>query len=71
MANGRDQSEEPREVSDLIGAEIAVALMVWLLATIAAFWLIGAMVGVILVAAGAIGFGWFFVAAIRRADISG
>lgn len=71
MGDGDAQDGEgraSREVSDLIGAELAVALILWLLLTFAAFFFIGAVLGVILLAAGVIGFGWVFVAAIRRAD---
>ena len=70
MAGGEAQDAETREVSDLIGAELAVALIVWLLLVFAAFFFIGAVLGLILVAAGVIGFGWVFVSAIRRADTS-
>jgi len=70
MAGGEGHDAETREVSDLIGAELAVALIVWLLLVFAAFFFIGAVLGVILVAAGVIGFGWVFVSAIRRADTS-
>ena len=73
MAGGETQEGEgqaSKEISDLIGAEIAVALIVWLLLVFAAFYFVGAAVGVILVAAGVIGFGWVFVSAIRRADTS-
>ena len=65
---GGDQAD--REVSDLIGAELAVAVTVWLLLTFAAFFFVGAVFGLILLAAGVIGFGWMFVSAIRRADTS-
>lgn len=70
MAGGEAQDGERREVSDLIGAELAVALMVWLLLAFAAFFFIGAVLGLIVIAAGVIGFGWVFVSAIRRADTS-
>ena len=59
-----------REVSDLIGAELAVALIAWLLVTLAAFFFIGPVVGLVLVVLGVAGFGWAAVAAIRRADTS-
>ena len=70
MAGGEAQDGERREVSDLIGAELTVALMVWLLLAFAAFFFIGAVLGLIVIAAGVIGFGWVFVSAIRRADTS-
>ncbi len=73
MASGEGHEGEGRasqDVSDLIGAELAVALIVWLLLVFAAFFFVGAVLGLILVAAGVIGFGWVFVSAIRRADTS-
>ena len=70
MAGGEAQDGERRDVSDLIGAELTVALMVWLLLAFAAFFFIGAVLGLIVIAAGVIGFGWVFVSAIRRADTS-
>jgi hypothetical protein len=36
MAGGEAQDAETREASDLIGAELAVALIVWLLLVFAA-----------------------------------
>ena len=68
MASGEAQDAETREVSTSIAAELAVALIVSLLLVFAAFFLIGPVLGLILVAAGVIGFGWVFVSAIRRAD---
>jgi uncharacterized transporter YbjL len=62
------EGQASQEVSDLIGAELTVAVMVWLLLAFAAFFFIGAVVGLIVVAVGVIGFGWFFVSAVRRAD---
>ena len=73
MASGEAHEGEGRasqDVSDLIGAELAVALIVWLLLVFAALFFIGAVLGLIIVAAGVIGFGWVFVSAIRRADTS-
>jgi hypothetical protein len=73
MAGGEPHEVEgqaSQEVSDLIGAELAVAVIVWLLLVFAAFFFVGAVLGLILVAAGVIGFGWLFVSAIRRADTS-
>ena len=45
-------------------------MVVWLLLMFAAFFFVGAVLGLILLAAGVIGFGWVFVSAIRRADTS-
>jgi hypothetical protein len=68
MTGGEDQDQPRQEVSDLIGAELAVAVIVWLLLTFAAFFFVGAVLGLILVAAGVLGFGWAFVRAVGRAD---
>jgi hypothetical protein len=57
-----------REISDLIGLELTLALIVWFLLVLVAFFFIGPVVGLLLVAAGVIGFGWALVSAIRRAD---
>ena len=70
MPGDEAQDGERREVSDLIGAELTIGLMVWLLLALAAFFFIGAALGLIVIAAGVIGFGWVFVSAIRRADTS-
>jgi hypothetical protein len=71
MAGGdahEGEGQASQEVSDLIGAELTVAVMVWLLLVFAAFFFVGAVLGLIVVAAGVIGFGWFFASSIRRAD---
>ena len=57
-----------REISDLIGLELTLALIVWFLLMLGAFFFIGPVVGLLLVAAGVIGFGWALVSVIRRAD---
>ena len=64
----QDEGQARKEVSDLIGAELTVAVMVWLLLVFAAFFFVGPVLGLIVLAAGVIGFGWVFVSAIRRAD---
>jgi hypothetical protein len=65
-----NRSSEPDEweISDLIGLELTLALIVWFLLVLVAFFFIGPVVGLLLVAAGVIGFGWALVSAIRRAD---
>ena len=68
MSDDPQPPDERRETSDLIGVEITVALTVWLLVMLAAFFFIGAVAGLILVAVGVIGFGWYAVSVIRRAD---
>jgi hypothetical protein len=59
-----------REISDLIGVELTLAVLVWLIVMLACFFLIGVVVGLIVLVAGLIGFGWWGVSALRRADIS-
>lgn len=56
------------EISDLIGLELSLALIGWFILVLVAFFFVGPVVGLILVAAGVIGFGWALVSAIRRAD---
>ena len=63
--DGPEDSPE-REISDLIGVELTLALLAWFLLVLGGFFFVGPVVGTILVLAGAIGFGWFAVAAIRR-----
>ena len=65
-----DRSSGPSsgEISDLIGAELTLALMGWLVITLLCFFFVSAVVGLILVFAGLIGFGWWAVSALRRAD---
>jgi hypothetical protein len=57
-------------MSDLIGVELTLAFAVWLLIVLVAFFFIGPVVGLIVLAAGLLGFGWALVAAVRRADTS-
>lgn len=64
----RPSESDGREISDLIGAELTLALMVWFLLVLGGFFFIGAVVGLLLLAAGVVGFGWALVSAIRRAD---
>ena len=59
----------PKEISDLAGAKLTLALMAWLLVMLACFFFVGAVAGMILVVAGVIGFGWLLVSVVRRADI--
>ncbi len=56
--------------SDLIGAELAAALGLWFLAVLVAFFFVGPVVGIIVIALGVVGFGWWLVSAIRKADMS-
>jgi hypothetical protein len=42
-----------------------IAALVWLLALIAAFWLVGPVAGILVIVAGAGLFGWWLARAIR------
>jgi hypothetical protein len=66
--DGEGSDGGTREISDLIGVELTLALAAWFVLTLVAFFLIGPVVGLIVLFAGLIGFGWAAVAAIRRAD---
>ena len=61
---------EQQEISDLVGVELVAALGIWFLVVLACFFFIGVVVGIIALLLGVIGFGWYLVAAVRRADIS-
>lgn len=69
MAEDPEAQGESRGVSDLVGVELTLALMAWLLLMLACFFFVGAVAGMIVVAAGVIGFGWFLASAVRRAEI--
>ena len=56
-------------MSDLVGAELTLAVTGWLLVTLVCFFFVGVVVGIILVVAGVVGFGWYLVNAVRRAEI--
>jgi hypothetical protein len=66
----RQQANDPTEISDLVGAELTLALIGWLVLTLACFFLIGPVVGLIVLVVGVVGFGWWAVSALRRADTS-
>ena len=69
MSGDRGSQDESREMSDLVGAELTLAFTGWLLVTLVCFFFVGVVVGIILVAAGVVGFGWYLVNAVRRAEI--
>ncbi len=69
MSGNRGSEDGSHEISDLIGVELTLALMVWLAVTLVCFFFVGVVVGMILVLAGVVGFGWFLFSAVRRADI--
>ena len=70
MADGRGKppDDDSREISDLIGVELTLAVAVWFLIVLAAFFFVGPAAGIVAIAAGVLGFGWVFVRAIRAAD---
>ena len=61
---------ESKEISDLIGVELTLVFTGWILATLACFFFVGVVVGMILVALGLLGFGWWVISTIREADVS-
>ena len=69
-----DQRRAPgkgsREISDLIGVELTLGLGAWFLLVLAAFFFIGAVVGIVVIALGVLGFGWLLANAVRNADTS-
>lgn len=69
VSGDRDSQADAPEISDLVGVELTLAVTVWLLVTLACFFFVGVVVGIVLVAAGVVGFGWYLVNAVRRADI--
>ena len=69
MSDDSSQSDQHgREISDLVGVKLTAALAVWFIAVLVAFFLVGVVVGVILIFVGLVGFGWYAVSAVRRAD---
>jgi hypothetical protein len=59
------------EVSDLIGAKLALGVVLWFLAVLACFFFIGAVVGIIAIFGGVVLGGILAVTVIRRADTTG
>lgn len=75
--NPADPRREPKrdlsagaDVSDLIGVKETLGLGVWMLAAILCFFLVGVVVGIIVVVVGAVLAIAVFANAIRRADTS-
>jgi hypothetical protein len=62
-------NEQP-ETSDLAGAGIAAWVIGWVLAICVAFFFIGAVVGIIVVAVAVIASGFLAIRAVGRADES-
>ena len=69
MSDDRGSQNGSREISDLIGVELTLAVAVWLVVTIACFFFVGVLVGLILVVAGVVGSGWYLVRVVRNAEI--
>jgi hypothetical protein len=59
-----------KEVSDLIGVEVTLALMVWLLCVLVAFFFVGPVVGILVILAGIALGGFAAVRVIVRSDTS-
>ena len=58
------------EVSDLIGAELAIAVVIWLAVALICFFFVGAVAGIVAIFIGVVVAGLVLVGTIRRADIS-
>ena len=69
MAEEPGPQNKTREMSDLVGVKLTLALGVWLIAMLACFFFVGAVTGMIVLVAGVVGFGWFLFSAVRRAEI--
>ena len=57
-----------KDTSDLIGAELGVGLMVWFLCVLAAFFLVGVVVGIIVLIGGVVALIFLAVGAVRRSE---
>ncbi len=66
----RRRRQSSPEVSDLIGAELAIAVVIWLAVALICFFFVGAVAGIAAVFLGAVVAGIVLVATIRRAEIS-
>jgi hypothetical protein len=64
------RSARSGEVSDLIGAELAIAVVIWLVVALVCFFFVGAVAGIIAVFLGVLAAGLVLYAAIKRADVS-
>jgi hypothetical protein len=51
-----------------VGIELIVAVTVWFLAVLAAFFFVGAVVGIIVILVGVGLFAWWLVGVIRRSE---
>jgi hypothetical protein len=69
MAEESGSEDQTRELSDLVGVELTLALATWFVVMLACFFFVGVVTGMIVLAAGVLGFAWFFIGAVRRAEI--
>ena len=73
MSDDRRRSRRAREapeVSDLIGAELAIAVGLWFVVALICFFFVSVVAGIIAVLLGVAAGGFVLYAAIKRADIS-
>lgn len=66
----RRRHPDSPEVSDLIGAELAIAVVIWLAVALICFFFVGAVAGIVAIFIGVVVAGLVLVGTIRRADIS-
>jgi hypothetical protein len=66
----RRRDNDSPEVSDLIGAELAIAVVIWLAVALICFFFVGAVAGIVAVFIGVVIAGLVLIGAIRRAEIS-
>jgi hypothetical protein len=59
-----------KEVSDLIGVEVTLALIVWFVCVLVAFFFVGPVVGILVILAGVVLGGFAAVRVIVRSDTS-
>ena len=65
----RHDNDSP-EVSDLIGAELAIAVVIWLAVALICFFFVGPVAGIVALFIGVVIAGLVLIGAIRRAEIS-
>jgi hypothetical protein len=73
MSDDRRRSRRARdspEVSDLIGAELAIAVVIWLAVALICFFFVGAVAGIVAVFIGVVVAGIVLVGTIRRTEVS-
>lgn len=65
----RRRSPDRREMSDLVGAELVIAVGIWVLVALFCFFVVGPIAGIAAILVGVIACGLVFAAIVRRADI--